>query len=372
MSVHVVICGGGIGGIAAALAASRNGAKTTLIEKQCVLGGLATSGLISIYLPLDDGEGNQISYGISEELIRLSMKHGCQDKYPRPWLEGGTKKEKSQIRFKAQYNPVWFALECEQLLLQNHVEILYDTRVICVHMEENHIKSIGIVNDEGIKTVNGDAFVDASGNASLFTMSKSETKGPIEKNVPAGWYYSSEKKGLQLRMLGIVDDMPCNGGHGYAVYNGISDITEFLLTSHKMMINDMQKQKGEPACISMMPDLRIIRRIQSARDIYKKDEGMHIASSIGMVSDWRKRGPRYEVPYECLFASKVNNLYACGRITGSDDAMWDIMRVMPCCAVTGQAAGVAASLSDKRRPSAAEVQQALHDQGQKLFFSDIQ
>ena len=78
------------------------------------------------------------------------------------------------------------------------------------------------------------------------------------------------------------------------------------------------------------------------------------------------------MPYECLFASKVNNLYACGRITGSDDAMWDIMRVIPCCAVTGQAAGVAASLSDKRRPSAAEVQQALHDQGQKLFFSDIQ
>ena len=26
--------------------------------------------------------------------------------------------------------------------------------------------------------------------------------------------------------------------------------------------------------------------------------------------------------------------------------MWDIMRVIPCCAVTGQAAGVAAAMSD--------------------------
>ena len=34
-----------IAGIAAALAAARNGAKVILIEKQCALGGLATLGL---------------------------------------------------------------------------------------------------------------------------------------------------------------------------------------------------------------------------------------------------------------------------------------------------------------------------------------
>ena len=62
----VVVAGGGIAGVAAALAAKRNGAKVLLIEKQFLVGGLATLGLITIYLPLCDGEGKQVSFGIAE------------------------------------------------------------------------------------------------------------------------------------------------------------------------------------------------------------------------------------------------------------------------------------------------------------------
>ena len=69
----VVVCGGGIAGISAALAAARTGAKTLLIENSYLLGGLATSGLVAIYLPLCDGEGHQLSFGIAEELLRLSV-----------------------------------------------------------------------------------------------------------------------------------------------------------------------------------------------------------------------------------------------------------------------------------------------------------
>ena len=53
----VVVVGGGIAGISAALAAARGGAKTLLIEKEFSLGGLATLGLVTIYLPLCDGRG---------------------------------------------------------------------------------------------------------------------------------------------------------------------------------------------------------------------------------------------------------------------------------------------------------------------------
>ena len=42
-----VIIGGGIAGVSAALSLARNNLSTLLIEKQCVLGGLATSGLIN-------------------------------------------------------------------------------------------------------------------------------------------------------------------------------------------------------------------------------------------------------------------------------------------------------------------------------------
>ena len=52
----VIVVGGGVAGVAAAVAAARNGAKTLLMEKQVVLGGLATIGLISWYEPLCDGK----------------------------------------------------------------------------------------------------------------------------------------------------------------------------------------------------------------------------------------------------------------------------------------------------------------------------
>ena len=70
----VAVCGGGFAGISAALAAARQGKRTVLFEKQYMLGGLGTAGLVTIYLPLCDGNGNQVSFGIAEELLHLSIQ----------------------------------------------------------------------------------------------------------------------------------------------------------------------------------------------------------------------------------------------------------------------------------------------------------
>lgn len=72
----------------------------------------------------------------------------------------------------------------------------------------------------------------------------------------------------------------------------------------------------------------------------------YFEDSIGMVSNWKKRGPVYEVPFRTLYNAKVKNLICAGRCVSVNETMWDIMRVIPCCAVTGQAAGTAASMTD--------------------------
>ena len=51
LTSDVLVAGGGISGISAALAAARAGAKVLLAEKQCLLGGLATLGLITGSFP---------------------------------------------------------------------------------------------------------------------------------------------------------------------------------------------------------------------------------------------------------------------------------------------------------------------------------
>ena len=90
----VIVVGGGIAGVGAALGARRNGCKVLMIEKSVMLGGLATLGFIAYYLPLCDGYGKKVTGGIAEELLYLSIKYGYNNLAPE-WKDGtgvGTKK----------------------------------------------------------------------------------------------------------------------------------------------------------------------------------------------------------------------------------------------------------------------------------------
>lgn len=72
----VLVAGGGVAGVAAALAAARRGKHVILCEQQYMVGGLATAGLIAIYLRFAMDAGRQVSFSVAEELLRLSVCEG--------------------------------------------------------------------------------------------------------------------------------------------------------------------------------------------------------------------------------------------------------------------------------------------------------
>ena len=155
------------------------------------------------------------------------------------------------------------------------------------------------------------------------------------------------------------------------------EVSEMVQYSHASTLNDIRKKRRDdpswvPTVIATTPQLRMTRRIQGE---YTLDDGeMHkyFADSVGMVSDWRKRGPIYEVPFSTLYSAKVKNLVMAGRCTSVTDAMWDIMRVIPCCAVTGQAAGTAAALTeDFSAMDIGQLQQALKNGGVILHEREL-
>ena len=112
----VAVCGGGFAEFLPHLLPQGQGKQVALFEKQYMLGGLGTAGLVTIYLPLCDGFGHQ---GILRNCGRIapsSMKHGAEDKYPENWLsESGSRTEKDK-RFEVQYNAQLFAILAEMLL----------------------------------------------------------------------------------------------------------------------------------------------------------------------------------------------------------------------------------------------------------------
>ncbi|MCX7014835.1 MAG: FAD-dependent oxidoreductase, partial [Candidatus Sumerlaeota bacterium] len=66
-NVDVLVAGGGPGGIAAALAAAREGARTLLVERYGYLGGMITGAHVVAVLGCGDGNGPKIQ-GIPQEI----------------------------------------------------------------------------------------------------------------------------------------------------------------------------------------------------------------------------------------------------------------------------------------------------------------
>jgi len=91
----IAVAGGGVAGIAAAVEAARCGKKVVIIEKATQLGGLATIGLINLFVPMCNGRGVQIIKGMADEFLRLSIKYGY-DTIPDEWKNGEPGPEKAK------------------------------------------------------------------------------------------------------------------------------------------------------------------------------------------------------------------------------------------------------------------------------------
>lgn len=384
----VLVCGGGFAGISAALAAARQGKKVILLEKQFMLGGLGTSGLVTIYLPLCDGVGKQVSFGIAEELLRLSISMGAEDRYPEDWLDSDdiSKRTDQDKRFEVQYNPQFFAILAEQLLVKSGVTILYGSYAVGVSKQEDRIDAVIIENKSGRQALAAKTVVDATGDCDIAYFAGVPTENFKQGNVLAAWYYSMGQKGYKLNMVGCADipDDQKNDKNRVELlvskrFSGLDgkEISEMTQFSHSSTLNDIIRHRKTdntviPTSIATIPQIRMSRKIVGEYMLHDTEQHKFFADSIGLVSDWRKRGPVYEVPFSTLFSSKVKNLITAGRCTSVTDSMWDIMRVIPCCAVTGEAAGTAAAICDDfTKIDITEYQRILKKNGVVLHEKDL-
>ncbi len=363
----VLVCGGGFAGVSAALAAARMGKKTVLLEREFMLGGLGTAGLIAIYLPICDGKGRQVSFGIAEELLRLSVSLGHESRPHGPrgyfnWVENNDPANRTEKdwRFDVQYNPQICAILMEQLLIKEGVEILYGSYAVAVEKKGRRIQSVIIEGKSGRQAIATKTVVDATGDCDIAKYADLPTEVFEEGNNLAAWYAFCDGEGASLRLMGVCDvpedeNDPSTKTELKTRFKCVGvdteEISRSVIDSHSAILNDYKtrREKGEGlnvTTVATIPQLRMTRHLVGKTVL--DDQHMHefVADSVGMVADWRKRGPVFEVPYSSLYSEDCANLITAGRCTSVTDEMWDIMRVIPCCAVTGQAAGTAAAMCD--------------------------
>ena len=389
----VLVAGGGIAGIAAAIAAARCGKRVTLVEREYALGGMATLGLITIYLPLCDGEGNQLCFGIAEELLKLSIKHGAEANYPQAWLCGGSFEDRVKNRYMAQFNPHLFALSAEMLLRGLGVNILYGTLVCSVRKDGSKISHVIVENKSGRSAIAVSSVIDCTGDADICHMSGAKTALHTRGNALASWYYYFCRGEVSLKMFGLADppagrtqlsktlveryNALKTGSLHEMRFSGVdgAQLSRAVIAAHQKLYEDILKFRAEdktfsPVATASVPLVRMSRRLCGAYMLDESENRKFMPDSIGMTGDWRHRGPAFELPFGTLYCFEVPNLLAAGRCISVTDDMWDITRVIPTCAVTGQAAGTAAALgSDFTKINVAQLQEILSSNGVKLHMN---
>ncbi len=360
----VVVAGGGIAGVAAAVAAARNGATVCLLEKESALGGLATLGIVTVWLPLCDGCGHQVIGGLGEELLHLSVADLRQNRtaprwigVPDCWQPGGDQEERKHKRYIASFNPAAYLLALERLLVETGVTLLYDTRVCAVKREADRITHLLVENKGGRGAIACTAVVDATGDADVCHLAGEQTES-LDSNVLAGWYYALRGDELHLHTLThAFSPIASREGAQGPFFRGDDgeQVTQQILGSRTLIRQHLDRLREshpdrdvQPAVVPTIACFRMTRRLAGA--VTLQDAHVHhwVDDAIGLTGDWRKAGPVYAIPWGTLRGVQNRNLLVAGRCISADASVWDVTRVIPPCAVTGEAAGTGAAMASRK------------------------
>ncbi|HEY9074947.1 MAG TPA: FAD-dependent oxidoreductase [Anaerolineaceae bacterium] len=392
----IIVAGAGVAGVAAALEAARSGFKTALVEKTILLGGLATTGLVNVYLPLCDGKGRQVIFGIAEELLHLSIKYG-PGSIPAGWK--GSEPGAPAGRYLVRFSPAAFILAIDEALQDAGVEIWLDTAACCPVIEGGQVTGIEVENKSGRGLLSARCLVDATGEADL--IHRAGAPCAEAQNWMSVWTHQISAQRLEQALDGVSAEALLNAttlrlgandrgaGHppGYPLYSGTDgeSVTRFVLDSRRLLREYYQQQVASsaatrhtlfPVTLPSMAQFRMTRRIEGVESILENQNNLHRATSVGLTGDWRKPGPVWEIPYGALVPKGVQGILAAGRCIDSRDDAWQVLRVIPPAALTGQIAGVAAGLAVRSgitpdQVPADQVQREMHRRGIPCHLEDL-
>ncbi|MBV5344727.1 MAG: FAD-dependent oxidoreductase, partial [Rhodoferax sp.] len=150
----VTIIGGGTGGVMAALASAREGARTLLVEQGPVLGGMTTGG--GIHEPVRGREGKLVEELFALHNHLLPLFGGSQWKPYRP----------------KRNHPEAMKASLLQLLSEAGIEVMYGTSMVSSVVvpgddSGTRIAEVLVATPKGLKRIKSSTYVDSTGDGDL-------------------------------------------------------------------------------------------------------------------------------------------------------------------------------------------------------------
>lgn len=355
----IIVAGGGVAGVAAAITASERGKSVLLLEKSTILGGLATLGLVNWFVAMCNGRGKQIIFGMAEKWLRASALYGY-DTIHDEW-KNGEPDEPTLVRHTQRYSPYIFALQLTEMVKDAGIDILFDCIASTPIMDKGICRGVITESKSGREYFTADQIIDTSGDADLLRRSGMPTvKGQnfftytgrlvtlktcedAVKNQDIGRLYKTYGGGtINLYGHNQPSDIPLWSG------TTVEEVSDYLIRNQLLFLDKIKKterKERDIAMLPMMPQFRTTCRIDGDYTLTTDDVYKHFDDSVCAVNDFDKRDFLYEIPLRALTRKGFDNLITAGRSVSASGYAWDVTRVIPPAIITGQAAGEAAVLA---------------------------
>lgn len=407
-SVDVLVLGAGPAGVAAAVSAARQGARTMLVEQLGDVGGIATSGLMSHWTGNTKG-------GIYEEFLNRSADLPDTADY-------GFNGSPRQI-----INPERLKTALLELLDEAGVELLLYTVAVAPIMKENRLQGVILENKAGRQAVRAKIVIDCTGDGDIaarsgaaFQLGREEDgamqpvslmfkiggvdydravfPGKFEDyiQIPAGEIQALGKAALPfpaghvlLYRTSLPGVVTCNMTNCIqADGTNPKDLVKATLTCRRQLEPILSFLRGTVpgyevcyllSCASLI-GVRETRHFKGVKTLTEEDIrsarvfddwavthasfnfDVHNMSGNGLDATGAQDSfdaTFYTIPYGCLVPETVDGLLLAGRCISGTHLAHANYRVMPICANMGQAAGIAAALCcvQEIQPRALDVSQ---------------
>lgn len=401
-SYDVVVTGGGPAGAAAAICAGRLGAKVLLVEATGCMGGMGTSGLVTAFDPMANGERMLVG-GFMREVVETLFQRG----FLRPGIDPDTWRK--DYHKWTPFNVEGYKLVLDEFAASAGVEVRFFTRVIDVEANQQTRKVDGVVihNIEGYRFVRAKTFIDCTGDAVLADLCGApcrEAGRDTPRIMPAtlaslftgiewsrvGNQYEALHKALADGHFSQYDrHLPgmsqvghnigyLNGGHLFnldalrcsslseGVMQGRRLAQEYLSFYRKYVAGcENLEHVTTASLIGVRESRRIIGEYELNIDDYQNrrqfpdqigvfNKSIDVHAYDTSDTEWERFRREYEetgrlgvgecfgLPYGILVPQGWENLWVAGRCASSDVQVHGSIRVQPACSMMGQAAGTAA------------------------------
>jgi len=201
----VVVAGGGVSGVAAAVAAARCGADVLVIEQAGFLGGTLTSCGVGPMMAFHAGE-KQVVLGFMQEVVDELQARGHSP--------GHVLDTKQYVQTVTPFNVEGLKVVLDDLLTTAGVTLLFHTFIGAVAREGERLTGITVCNKDGLNIINAKVFIDATGDGDIaawagLDMTKGRlSDGAMQPLTMKMKYCNVDTKVLKDHVLNNLEDFP--------------------------------------------------------------------------------------------------------------------------------------------------------------------